>query len=92
MKSEIYQLRPHLGPSQDLNSEILKRHLIAQFPDLSVEKPLGTGGIQASNQEWSEAESQKASVKPKPLDRQCGTEERAEEPLHFFHRQAVYAS
>lgn len=53
----MYQLRPYLGPSQDLNSEILKRHLTAQFPDLSVEMPVGIRGIQASNQEWSEAES-----------------------------------
>lgn len=43
-----------------------------QFPDLRVEMPLGTQGIQASNQEWSETKSQKASVKPKPLDRQHG--------------------
>lgn len=28
---------------------------MAQFPDLSIEIPLGTGGIQASNQERSEA-------------------------------------
>lgn len=65
---------------------------MAQFPDLRFEMPLGTGGIQASNQEWSEAESQKASVKPKLLDRQCGTTGRAKEPVHVFHRRAVCAS
>lgn len=54
--------------------------------------PFGSGGIQASNQEWSEAESRKAAVKPKPLDRQRGTEEQAEETVHFFHRHAVCAS
>lgn len=58
---------------------------MAQFPDLRAEMPLGTGGIQASNQEWSESGVMKGVCETQsPWTCKSGMEEREEETGSCF--------
>lgn len=85
IKFEIHQLRPSPGPSRDLNFVILRNRLLAQFPDLRVEMPLGTRGIQAFNQEWSErGVTEGVCETQSPWPSNAGTEEQEEGASSFF--------
>lgn len=85
LRFEIHQLRPSPGPSQDLNSVILESWFLAQLPDLGIEMLLGTGGIQASNQEWSERRVTEGVCETQsPWPGNTGTEEQEEEAGSFF--------
>lgn len=58
---------------------------MAPFPDLQAEMPFGSGGIQASNQEWSESGVTEGVCETQsPWTGNAGMEEQEEETGSFF--------